>query len=74
MTATLRFSSLLISAAVASADCAAPPPPSGLRTHMRTNSPIMHIRRSASVKIHSGHSSQISSSSHLQDMVGGGET
>src|SRR5688572_30537675 len=40
----------------------------GLSTHRMTNKPIMHMMRSASVKIHSGHSSQISWGSHfLQD-------
>src|SRR5262249_42213875 len=51
--------------------------PPGLSTHMITNSPIMHMMRSASVKIHSGHSSH-STSLHWQallDMVhrGGAE-
>src|SRR3954471_8741977 len=37
----------------------------GFSTHSSTNSPIMHMMRSASVKIHSGHSSQISWGSHF---------
>src|SRR4051812_398097 len=37
----------------------------GLSTHRITNSPIMHMIKSASVKIHSGHSSH-STSLHLQ--------
>src|SRR5688572_6628775 len=37
----------------------------GLRTQRITNSPIMHMIKSASVKIHSGHSSQISWGSHF---------
>ena len=37
----------------------------GLSTHRITNRPIMHMIKSASVKIHSGHSSQISWGSHL---------
>src|SRR3954466_9204256 len=37
----------------------------GLRTHRITKRPIMHMMRSARVKIHSGHSSH-STSLHLQ--------
>src|SRR5215203_3918377 len=44
----------------------------GLSTHRMTNNPIMHMMRSANVKIHSGHSSQISWGSHfLQDAAMG---
>src|SRR5687767_12456832 len=45
----------------------------GLRTQRITNKPIMHMIKSASVKIHSGHSSH-STSVHLQSALDmGGE-
>ena len=59
-------SSQRVSLTTCASDLLAFSPGGGFSTQSSTNNPIMHMIRSASVKIHSGHSSQSSWGSHLQ--------